>query len=210
MDAVVPDGPADHAVPRMEKGDIVKEIDGVSVASLAHAKELILGTPGSQVLGKAVWGGVGGQGRRVRVRSEREIVRAHETCGIQEHAKKKKGSMRLAKACGILLYAPFFPSSSSMQHALACLRLLMWFKRVSNVFLTCLQLSSSMQHALACLRLLSSSSSCFALVFAAAGMCVCGACCNSASMLQHGARPGLLGRAARRNLRTADLTRRSQ
>ena len=62
MDAVVPDGPADHAVPRMEKGDIVKEIDGVSVASLAHAKELILGTPGSQVLAKAVWGGV-----RVRV-----------------------------------------------------------------------------------------------------------------------------------------------
>jgi len=52
VDAVVPDGPADHAVPRMEKGDILKEIDGVSVSSLAHAKELILGTPGSQVLAR--------------------------------------------------------------------------------------------------------------------------------------------------------------
>ena len=46
---VVPDGPADHAVPRMEKGDIVKLIDGVNVSSLAHAKSLILGEPGTQV-----------------------------------------------------------------------------------------------------------------------------------------------------------------
>ena len=46
---VVPDGPADHAVPRMEKGDIVKLIDGVNVTSLAHAKSLILGEPGTQV-----------------------------------------------------------------------------------------------------------------------------------------------------------------
>jgi len=46
---VVPDGPADHAVPRMEKGDIVKVIDGVNVSSLAHAKSLILGEPGTQV-----------------------------------------------------------------------------------------------------------------------------------------------------------------
>ena len=46
---VVPEGPADHAIPRMEKGDILKEIDSVSVESLAHAKSLILGKPGSQV-----------------------------------------------------------------------------------------------------------------------------------------------------------------
>jgi hypothetical protein len=46
---VVPDGPADHAVPRLEKGDILKEIDGVVVSSLAHAKQLILGSPGSMV-----------------------------------------------------------------------------------------------------------------------------------------------------------------
>jgi C-terminal processing protease CtpA/Prc len=50
VDQLVPDGPADHAIPRMEKGDILKEIDGVSVVSLAHAKELILGPPGSMVL----------------------------------------------------------------------------------------------------------------------------------------------------------------
>jgi hypothetical protein len=49
VDQLVPDGPADHAIPRMEKGDIVKEIDGEGVTSLAHAKELILGAPGSMV-----------------------------------------------------------------------------------------------------------------------------------------------------------------
>ena len=54
VDQVVPDGPADHAVPRLEKGDIVKEIDGVSVTGLAHAKELVLGAPGTMVSLKMV------------------------------------------------------------------------------------------------------------------------------------------------------------
>ena len=49
VDQVVPDAPADHAIPRMEKGDIVKEINGVAVNSLAQAKELILGKPGTMV-----------------------------------------------------------------------------------------------------------------------------------------------------------------
>ena len=49
MDGVVGDGPADHAVPRMEKGDILKSIDGIPVESLAHAKRLILGRPGTRV-----------------------------------------------------------------------------------------------------------------------------------------------------------------
>ena len=46
---VVPDGPASWGPVRIERGDLLREVDGVTVQSLAHSKELLLGHPGTPV-----------------------------------------------------------------------------------------------------------------------------------------------------------------
>jgi hypothetical protein len=46
---VIADGPAASANPRIEPGDVLREVDGVYVTSLAHAKDLLLGKPGTPV-----------------------------------------------------------------------------------------------------------------------------------------------------------------
>lgn len=100
VDQVVGDGPADHAVPRLEKGDQLKAIDGEPVTGLEHAKKMIIGMSGTKITMKfvrnqysfevtMVRGLRGGPSSLLEADSDAEDESKSETAPKVEEPKKK-------------------------------------------------------------------------------------------------------------------------